>query len=58
MQNHNELTRENNMQNYKQMYEQIKLILVGDSDTWTHEEVVERTRQAIDALKREEDFTI
>lgn len=46
------------MENYKEMYEEIKLVLVGDSDTWTHAEVVERTKQAIDALNREEDGTI
>ena len=36
-------------------YEELKLILVGDSDTWTHAEVVERAKQAIDSLRREED---
>ena len=39
-------------------YEELKLILVGDSDTWTHGEVIERAKQAIDALRREEDGTI
>lgn len=46
------------MENYKEMYEQLKLILVGDSDPYTHAEVVERTKQAIDAVRREEDGTI
>ena len=39
-------------------YEELKLILVGDSDTWTHGEVIERAKQAIDAIRREEDGTI
>lgn len=39
-------------------YEELKLILVGDSDEWTHGEVLERARQAIDALRREEDGTV
>lgn len=36
-------------------YFEVAEILCGDSDNWTYEEVLERARQAIDALRREED---
>ena len=39
-------------------YDELKEILCGSSDTWTHGEVLERARQAIDALRREEDGTV
>lgn len=35
---------------YKSMYEELKEILVGESDTWTHEEIKERTTELIDAV--------
>lgn len=35
-------------------YFEVAEILCGDSDNWTYEEVLERARQAIDALRREE----
>ena len=54
MLNLNHLTKEKTVDKY----EELKLILVGDSDEWTHGEVVERAKQAIDALRREEDGTI
>jgi len=36
--------------NYKKMYEEIKEILVGQSDNWMHEEIKERTTELIDAV--------
>jgi len=38
---------------HKGFYE-VAEILCGDSPNWTYEEVLERAKQAIDALRREE----
>jgi len=36
--------------NYQNMYEELKDILVGQSDNWTHEEIKERAKECIDAF--------
>jgi antirestriction protein len=37
-------------------YEQLKEMIVGDSDNWTDKEVLERAGQAIDALRAVENL--
>jgi len=39
---------------WKKLYEQVYETIVGDSENWTHEELLERCAEAMDALSEKE----
>lgn len=41
-------------ENWKKLYEQVYETIVGDSENWTHEELLERCAKAMDALLEKE----